>query len=100
MRLKINEKDLAIVAINLSEDWDPRNAKKRMNRFLTSTRPKFSLVSGDKVIMDRFGAIDRIPTLFVFDSSGREAFTFVQLRGPKKIHARDFGLTRVVEKLR
>tara|TARA_B100000676_G_scaffold275375_1_gene295473 strand:+ start:690 stop:932 length:243 start_codon:yes stop_codon:yes gene_type:complete len=57
-------------------------------------------VSGDKVIMDRFGAIDRIPTLFVFDSSGREAFTFVQLRGPKKIHARDFGLTRVVEKLR
>ena len=100
MRLKFNEKDLAIVAINLSEDWDPRNAKKRMNRFLTSTRPKFSLVSGDKVIMERFGGIDRIPTLFVLDRSGREAFTFVQLRGPKKIHARDFEMTRVVEKLR
>ena len=100
MRLKINEKDLAIVAINLSEDWDPRNAKKRMDRILTSTRPEFSLVSSDKVIMERFGGIDRIPTLFVLNRSGREAFTFVQLRGPKKIHARDFGLPRVVEKLR
>ena len=82
------------------QDWDPHNAKKRMDRFLTSNRPEFSLVSGDKVIMERFRGIDRIPTLFVFDRSGREAFTFVQLTGPKKIHARDFELTRVVEKLR
>ena len=84
MQLKFNDKDLAIVAINLSEDWDPRNAKKRMDRFLTSTGPEFSLVSGDKVIMERFRGIDRIPTLFVFDRSGREAFTFVQLRGRKR----------------
>ena len=100
MRLKFNEKDLVIIAINLFEYWDPRNAKKRMNRILTRTRSKFSLVSSDKVIMERFGGIDRIPTLFVLDRSGREAFTFVQLRGPKKIHARNFELTRVVEKLR
>ena len=100
MRLKFNEKDLAIVAINLFEDWHSRNEKKRMDRFLTSTRPEFSLVSGDKVTMERFGGIDRISTLFVFDRSGCEAFTFVQLRGPKKIHARDFELTRVVEKVR
>ena len=58
------------------------------------------MVSGDKVIMERFRGIDRIPTLFVFDRSGREAFTFVQLRRPKKIHAKDFELARVVEKLR
>ena len=100
MRLKFNEKDLAIIAINLFEYWDPRNAKKRMDRILTSTRPEFSLVSSDKVIMERFGGIDRISTLLVFDRSGCEAFTFVQLRGPKKIHARDFELTRVVEKVR
>ena len=100
MRLKFNEKDLVITAINLFEYWDPRNAKKRMDRILTSTRSEFSLLSSDKVIMERFGGIDRIPTLFVLDRSGREAFTFVQLRGPKKIHARNFELTRVVEKLR
>ena len=100
MRLKFNEKDLAIVAINLFEDWGPRNAKKRMDRFQTSTRPEFSLVSGNKFIMESFGGIYRIPTLFVFDRSGREAFTFVHLRGPKMINARDFELTRVVEKLR
>ena len=100
MRLKFNEKDLVIIAINLFEYWDPRNAKKRMNRILKSTRSKFSLVSSDKVIIERFGGIDRIPTFFVVDRSGREAFTFVQLRGPKKIHARNFELTRVVEKLR
>ena len=100
MRLKFNEKDLIIIAINLFEYWDPRNAKKQTDRTLTSTRSEFSLVSSDKVIMERFGGIDRIPTLFVLDRSGREAFTFVQLRGPKKIHARNFELTRVVEKLR
>ena len=71
-----------------------------MDRILTSTRPEFSLVSSDKVIMERFVGIDRIPTLFVLDRSGREAFTFVHLRGPKMIHARDFELMRVVEKLR
>ena len=100
MRLKFNEKDLVNIAINLFEYWDPRNAKKRMNRILTRTRSKFSLVSSDKVIMERFGGIDRIPTLFVLDPSGREAFTFMQLWGPKKIHDRNFELTRVVEKLR
>ena len=100
MRLKFNEKDLAIVAINLAEDWDSRNAKKRMVRFQTSTRPEFSSVSGNKFIMESFGGIYRIPTLFVFNRSGREAFTFVHLRGPKMIHARDFELMRVVEKLR
>ena len=70
LRLKFNEKDLAIVAINLFEYWAPRNAKKRMDRFLTSTSPEFALVSGDKVIMERFGGINRIPTLFIFDRSG------------------------------
>ena len=75
MRLKFNEKDLAIVAINLFEDWHPRNAKKQMDRFLTSTRPELSLVLGDKVIMEHFGGMDR---------SGCEAFTFLQLRGPKR----------------
>ncbi len=55
-----------------------------MDRFLASTRPEFSLVSGDKAITERFGGIDRIPTLFVLNRSGREAFTFVQLRGRKR----------------
>ena len=71
-----------------------------MDRFLASTRPEFSLVSGDKAITERFGGIDRIPTLFVFDRSGREAFTFVHLEGAKKMHAGESELTRVVEKLR
>ena len=84
MRLKINEKDLAIIAINLFEDWDPRNAKKRMNRFLEITCTEFSLVSVDKAITELFGRIECIPTLLVFDRSGREAFTFVNLEGAKR----------------
>ncbi len=81
------------------EDWDLRNAKRRIDRFLMSTRADLSLVFGDKAVTKRFGGIDRIPNLFGFDRSGREASSFVQLEGPKKIHARDFELTRVVEKL-
>ena len=89
LRLKFNKKD-SIFAINLSEDWDPRSAKKRIDRFLTSSRSEIALAYGDKVIRERFGGIDRVPTLFVF----------VQPRGPKQIHASDFELTRVIEKLR
>lgn len=100
LRRKFDEKDLAIVAVNWFEDWDPRNAKNRMKRFLASTRPEFSLVSGNKTITERFGGIDRIPTLFVFDRSGQAAFTFIHLEGAKKMHAGESELTRVVEKLR
>ena len=98
-RLKFDKKFLAIVAINLFEHWDQRNAKRRIDRFLTSTRPDLSLVFDEKAVTKRFGGIDRIPTLFGFDRSGREASSFVQLEGPKKIHARDSELTRGVEKL-
>ena len=100
LRHKFGEKDLVIVTINWFEDWDPRNAKKRMNRFLKITCPQFSLVSVDTAITELFGRIECIPALFVFDRSGREAFTFVNLEGAKKIHARESELTRVVEKLR
>ena len=67
--------------------------------FLTSSRPDLSLVFDNKAVTKRFGGIDRIPTLFGFDRSGREASSFMQLEGPKKIHDRYFELTRVVVKL-
>ena len=57
-----------------------------MQQFLASTKPQFPLVQGTKTLTDKFGGVDRIPTLFVFDRNGRQAFSFVHLQGAETIH--------------
>lgn len=71
-----------------------------MQRFLKSTGPRFPLVVGNKDIINRFGCVDRIPTLFVFDWQGLEAYSFIHLKGSKKMHAGTDELIGVIYMLR
>ena len=100
IRKKYNEADVSIIAVNWFEDWGKRDGGKRMQRFLKSTGPGFPLVVGNKDIINRFGGVDRIPTLFVFDRQGREAYSFIHLEGSKKMHVGTDELIRVINTLR
>ncbi len=73
-----------ILAINVFESFDDNDAA-RMERFLHDTAPTFKLVKGTELTRKRFGNIDRIPTVFVFDSSGQPAMHFVHARGAAKM---------------
>jgi thiol-disulfide isomerase/thioredoxin len=100
IRRKYNETEVSIIAVNWFENWGERDGGKRMQRFLKSTVPDFPLVVGNKDIINRFGGIDRIPTLFVFDRRGREAYSFIHLEGSKKMHVGTDELIRVIDTLR
>ena len=84
---EINEqlKDQAptIIAINVFEDFDGKD-EERMTQFLKDTKPRFHLVKGTDESLKLFGNVFRIPTLYVFDQSGKLAFDFIHKPNAKK----------------
>ena len=78
--------DLRIVAINVYESWDDDDAE-RMLRFIEKTQPAFPAIVGSEKIREKFGGIDRIPTVYGFDRTGNLAYRFVHKRGSVTTHA-------------
>ena len=99
VRERCYKKDVAVVAVNWFEDWANYKSGKSMQQFLASTKPQFPLVEGTKTLTDKFGGVDRIPTLIVFDRNGREAFSFVHLQGAEKMHVESDELISVFDAL-
>lgn len=79
--------DAQIVGVNVFEDFGGVKNPERMARFLERTDPQFELVKGSPSIREAFGNIDRIPTVVVYDGSGREIWRFVHERDAEKTHA-------------
>jgi thiol-disulfide isomerase/thioredoxin len=79
--------DVAIVAVNLFENWGGQNNAGRMARFLARTDPKFPVIRGSEALRVKLGPIERIPSVVVFDRSGTEIWRFVHKRGSAKTHA-------------
>ena len=76
--------DLTIVAINVFEEFDD-NDEARLSRFLEDTQPRFHVVKGDASIRRIFDDVQRIPTVFVFDRTGKPVMHFIHARGAKKM---------------
>lgn len=75
--------DISIVAINAFEEFDS-NDDERMQLFLTQTKPAFPLVEASDETLKLFGNVNRIPTLYIFDQKGNQAFNFIHARGATK----------------
>ncbi|MFT5391239.1 MAG: thiol-disulfide isomerase/thioredoxin [Gammaproteobacteria bacterium] len=86
LRHEMGDKPVRIVAVNIFEAWDDNDAA-RMSRFLALTKPSFALVKGTDETVQAFGNVDRIPSVFVFDSKGLERWRFIHLRGANKMSA-------------
>ena len=76
MHAQFHGRGLAVIAVNLFEDFDDLSDERRLARFLSITDPPFSVVKGGSAVSRAFGDIRRIPTLFVFDRAGRRVFKF------------------------
>ena len=74
-----SEKDVTILAVNLVEDLFKKGMKRRMAWFLDATKPSFAVLRSakDREIEKRFGGVDRIPTVYLFDHTGKPVFTFI-----------------------
>ena len=75
---------VSVIAINVFESWDDNDAA-RMQRFLEDTKPSFPVVVGTEDIKRAFGEVQRIPTVFVFDTAGVAAMRFVHQRDAEKM---------------
>ena len=80
---QVGTENVTVVALNVFEEFDD-NDEIRMSRFLQRTQPEFRVLGGNETSLELFGGINRIPTLFVFDKSGKPAFNFVHTRGADK----------------
>ena len=84
VRLKVPAGQATLIGINAFENWGGVENPARMKRFLRRTAPDFQLLHGNKAILEAFGGITRIPTVIVFDRSGKEIWRFVHIKGAKK----------------
>lgn len=90
---------LQIVAINLFEEFDGLSNEKRLAAFLRITNPDFPVLKGNEAVSAAFGGIRRIPTLIVFDRSGRSFYHFVNNIGGKRSSADPVELRAVIARL-
>jgi thiol-disulfide isomerase/thioredoxin len=77
--------DLAVIAVNWFEDWGGADSA-RLARMLAGVHPKLSVVAGRERVVRAFDDVRRIPSLFVFDRVGREAYRFVHRRDAERTH--------------
>ncbi|HJS32811.1 MAG TPA: TlpA disulfide reductase family protein [Alphaproteobacteria bacterium] len=78
---------LAIVAVNLFEDWEGAAVDGlRLKRFLDRYAPRFPVVRGSDETKRLFGDVARIPTVLIFHRSGAPALRFIHLENAAKTH--------------
>jgi len=94
----IGSKDIVIIAVNVFEEFD-NNDEARMTKFLSATDPQFTVVKGTDITREIFGNINRIPTLFLFDRNGEQAFKFVHARNAEKRSAETDELLNAIKPL-
>ena len=101
VRQAFSEKDVTILAVNFFEDFFKKGMKRRMARFLDATKPSFAVLRSAKnsEIEKRFGGVDRIPTVYIFDRTGKPVFTFIHQVNAKKTHATAEELTAALRRL-
>jgi len=95
---RLENKSFSIVAINVFEEFDD-NDEARMSQFLLETNPGFPVLTGTAATRKVFGGVSRIPTLFVFDQTGSQVFSFVHARGATKMTVDTSELYRQIEPL-
>jgi len=90
---------VSIIAINLLEDWGGLSNAGRLARFLDRAAPPFTVLRGTEAISRRFGGVDRIPTLFVFDRQSKLAYRFIHRVNATKTNVTGRELRAVIDAL-
>ena len=93
---RVGEDRITVIGINQFEAWGGKKNPARMARFLADTTPRFALIEGSETLRVAFGDIERIPSVIVIGTNGKEAWRFVHERGSNKTHATIDDLTSVL----
>ncbi len=92
--------ELAVIAVDVFENRDKAQTRARLKRFLDQHQPPFAVLAGGAGIRRLYDDLDRIPSLFVFDSGGNLAWHFRHARGAERTHVTEDELEAVLARLR
>ncbi len=93
------DRGLTVLGVNVYEDFGGLSSPEKRARFLKQTAPTFPLIEGGNDLLQKFGGVDRIPTVFLFDASGELAYVFVHERDATKMHVTFGELKPVLDNL-
>ena len=93
------DRGLAIVAVNLFEDWGNLSDPARLDGFLARHDPPFAVVRGEARTGALFGDVSRIPTLLLFGPDGAAHLHFVHERGSAQTYVGYDRLKIVIDSL-
>lgn len=65
-----------IIGLNAYEDWGELSDEQRLRAFLGENAPWLQVVHADDTMLEAFGGVPKIPTLFVYDQQGRQVVAF------------------------
>jgi thiol-disulfide isomerase/thioredoxin len=91
------DRGVTIVAVNIFEQFLKDPAGTRLARYLATVAGELHVVGGGEAVAPRFGSVDRIPTVFVFDRAGQSVMRFIHAQGATKTHATYEELAAAVE---
>ena len=89
--------EVAIVAVNIFEEFGRFTGTARRDAFLAKKDPPFHVVAEGEGIAALFDEVTRIPTVFVFAPDGRPVMHFVHAQGATKTHASYAELAEAVD---
>jgi thiol-disulfide isomerase/thioredoxin len=69
--LRAKRPELRIIGLNAYEEWGEMSDARRLQGFLAQNAPWLRVVHADQKLLRHFGGVRKIPTVFVFDGSGR-----------------------------
>ena len=68
---------IKVIAVNWLEDAGNYPGESfRLQRMLDRVAPHITVVAGDRATSDAFGSVTALPSLYVFDGTGSEAYRF------------------------
>lgn len=68
--LRRRDRELRVVGINAYEDWSDLSDRQKLRSFLAEHAPWLQVVHATDPLMQSFGGVPKIPTMFVFASDG------------------------------
>lgn len=70
------EPRLRVIGLNAYEEWGQYSDEQRLRAFLGENAPWLQVVHANDSMLRAFGGVPKIPTLFVYDQTGRQIVAF------------------------
>ena len=74
--LQREDPELRVVGLNAYEEWSDISDEARLRKFLADNAPWLQVVRSDQTLLQTFGGVPKVPTLFVFNRAGRMVHSF------------------------